>query len=182
MESRLRKLRERCWGHADLSEAIVVSRDNELGEASLVAYFTTADQPCPKVSELRGFLAEKLPEYMVPSAFVKMDTMPLMPNGKIDRRALPTPNKLRPESDKPFVEPRTAVEEELAKIWLEVLGLDRVGIHDSFFDLGGDSLLATQILSRIRNALDVDLPLNTLFDKAEIAELAQAINDAKGKE
>jgi acyl carrier protein len=128
------------------------------------------------VPELRSFLEERLPRYVVPSALVLLDVLPLTPNGKVDRIALPPPSTTRPELEKDFVAPRTHVEEKLAGIWAEVLGLERVGVQDSFFTLGGHSLLATQIVSRVRDTFDVELPLRTLFGAPTIASLAEHIN------
>jgi amino acid adenylation domain-containing protein len=164
--------------HAALDEAVVVARENELGEARLVAYFTSSSQSSPSVSELRGFLKLKLPEYMIPSAFVMVDAIPLTSNGKVDRRALPDPKDSRPELDMPFLAPRTAKEEQLVKIWAEVLGLDRIGIHDDFFDLGGHSLLATRVLSRVRDDLQVELSLSHFFETPTVAALAGYIERA----
>jgi amino acid adenylation domain-containing protein len=165
--------------HRGIRESIVVGRENELGETYLVAYFTAAPKACPTIGQLRAFLAETLPEYMIPSAFVKLEVLPIAPNGKIDRRALPAPDHVRLLSDTPFVKPRTAVEKQIAKIWIEVLRRGPIGLKDNFFDLGGDSLMATQILSRLRSLFDVDVPLSSFFDKAIIADLAQVITDAK---
>src|SRR6185369_16171771 len=114
------------------------------------------------VPELRSYIQERLPEYMVPSAFVLMDSLPLTPNGKIDRRALPAPEQFRPELGTDFIAPRTPVEEVLAGIWSKVLGIEPIGIHDDFFEMGGHSLLATQVISRIRESFDVELPLRRL--------------------
>src|SRR4029077_10649835 len=104
---------------------------------------------------LRSYLQAKLPEYMVPSAFVMLERLPLTPNGKVDRRALPAPDAARPALGEQYVVPRTAVERQLAEIWGSVLGLDGVGLHDNFFELGGHSLLATQVVSRIRSVFTV---------------------------
>ncbi|MDZ8090962.1 MAG: amino acid adenylation domain-containing protein [Nostoc sp. DedQUE05] len=140
----------------------------------LVAYVVPQVEQSPTVSELRQFLKAKLPEYMVPSAFVLLESLPLTSNGKVDRRALP-----KPELDsillEKFVAPRTPMEEMLAQIWAEVLKVEQVGIHDNFFELGGHSLLATQLLSRIRTSFKVELALRELFARATVAELAQSI-------
>jgi acyl carrier protein len=112
---------------------------------------------------------------MVPSRFVFLETLPLTPNGKVDRRALPIPSRSRPELDTPYVRPGTPVEGALARIWAEVLCLDEVGIHDSFLDLGGHSLSAAKILSRVHDFFDLDLPLSGIFDKPTIAEFSAII-------
>jgi surfactin family lipopeptide synthetase A len=129
----------------------------------------------PTVSELRRFLKEKLPEYMVPSAFVMLDALPLTPNGKVDRRALPAPAQVRPAPGGTYVAPSTPAEEVLASIWAKVLGLERVGVQDNFFELGGHSLLATQVLSRLRDAFQVELPLRVFFETPTVAGLASAV-------
>jgi acyl carrier protein len=112
---------------------------------------------------------------MVPAAFVLLDTLPLTANGKVDREALPEPGPTRPDLEPTFVAPRTPVEETLANIWAQILGVQSVGIRDDFFDLGGHSLLATQVMSRVREALHVDLPLRTLFDAPTVAGLAESV-------
>ncbi len=133
------------------------------------------------VPQLRSLLKEKLPEYMVPQVFVLLDEMPLTPNGKVDRRALPAPDQTRPEPKGAFVASRTPTEELLAGIWAEVLGAERVGIHDNFFELGGHSLLATQVISRIRAALQVELPLRTLFEEPTVAGLSLAVAQGESR-
>ncbi|HEV2704611.1 MAG TPA: methyltransferase, partial [Pyrinomonadaceae bacterium] len=127
------------------------------------------------VPRLRQHLQTGLPEYMIPSAFVVMDALPLTSSGKVDRRALPAPDHLRPELAQNFAAPRTPVETELTRIWGEVLKLERIGINDNFFDLGGHSLLATQVISRIREVLRVELPLQSLFETPTVAQLAESI-------
>jgi acyl carrier protein len=163
--------------HAAVREVVVLAREDS-GEKRLVAYVVPAQQ-APTVSELNGFLRQKLPEYMVPSAFMFLDALPLTANGKIDRRNLPGPDQSRPEQESSFVAPRTPVEELLAQIWAEVLKLDQVGIHDNFFELGGHSLLLTQVASRIQRAFLVLLPLRILFDAPTIADLSAAIAAAQ---
>ncbi len=134
----------------------------------------------PTANELRGFLKDKLPEHMVPAVFVLLDALPLTANGKIDRRALPTPDGQRPELDEAFVACRTATEELLAEIWGQVLGVERVGIYDNFFHLGGHSLLATQVVSRIREAFQVEMPLRCMFEAPTVAGLAETIDLSRG--
>src|SRR5262249_17634942 len=127
----------------------------------------------------RAFLREKLPDYMLPSAFIILKSLPLTRNGKVDRQALPAPDQERPDVQQVFVPPRTLTEEVLASLWRAVLGLERVGIHDNFFELGGHSLLATQVMSRVREALQVEQPLRSLFEAPTVAQLAQRIEDSK---
>jgi len=124
---------------------------------------------------LQGHLHEHLPDYMVPGAFVLLERFPLTPSGKLDRRALPMPDGVRPELAAAYVAPRSELEEALAEIWSEVLGLERIGVHDNFFDLGGHSLLATQVVSRIRKHLEIEVPLRSLFEIRTLAELAELV-------
>nr|MDZ8289084.1 amino acid adenylation domain-containing protein [Nostoc sp. ChiSLP01] len=159
--------------HLDVWESVVVVREDEPGDKRLVAYVVKSDESLT-INQLRQFLKAKLPEYMVPSAFVLLESLPLTSNGKVDRRALPKPELDSTLLEK-FVAPRTPVEEMLALIWAQVLKVEQVGIHDNFFELGGHSLLATQLLSRIRNIFKIELPLRELFVAATVAELAKEI-------
>jgi hypothetical protein len=127
------------------------------------------------VSELRHYLKAKLPEYMLPSAFVLMDALPLTPGGKVDRRLLPAPGPVPPDPERSQVAPRTPVEEGLVAIWSEVLGVSGVGIHEDFFELGGHSLLATQVISRVSRTFQVEVPLRRLFEAPTVADLAVII-------
>jgi amino acid adenylation domain-containing protein len=162
--------------HAELSRSIDPSRVSGLkSDKRLVAYVVLDQEPRSTLSDLRRFLHEKLPDYMVPSVFVFLDALPLTPNGKVDRRALPMPDRSRLNLDESFSAPRTPTEELLVGIWAEVLKLEKVGTHDNFFDLGGHSLLATQVVSRIRAAFQVELPLRSLFEKPTVAGLAETI-------
>jgi amino acid adenylation domain-containing protein len=161
--------------HPAVREAVVVAREESPGDKRLVAYVVRSQDGASTINELRTFVKEKLPEYMVPSAFVFLDSLPFTPNGKVDRKALPVPGQSCPELEQSFVEPRTPVEELLANIWAEVLKLPKVGVHDNFFELGGHSLLATQLVSRIRERLLVELPLRVLFEKATVADLSDYI-------
>ncbi|MBW4563378.1 MAG: amino acid adenylation domain-containing protein [Mojavia pulchra JT2-VF2] len=133
------------------------------------------------IPQLRSYLQEKLPDYMVPDRFLLLDALPITPNGKVDRKALPAPDGTRPELAENFVSPRTPLETGLAEIWAEVLGLERVGIQDNFLELGGQSLLAIQVVSRIRDSYQVDLPMRSLFDSPTIAQLAQQIESSQEK-
>jgi amino acid adenylation domain-containing protein len=131
--------------------------------------------------QLRRYLEERLPEYMVPQAFVLLDELPLTPNGKVDRRALPVPDRTRPELEAEYVAPRSAVEEVVAGIWSEILDVEQVGMYDDFFELGGHSLKATQVVSRVREALQVELPLRSLFEEPTVAGLALRILEDPGE-
>ncbi|MGH7824579.1 MAG: non-ribosomal peptide synthetase [Candidatus Binatia bacterium] len=161
--------------HPAVKEGVVVARAEQDGERRLVAYMLPAARPVPFVSELRAFLNERLPDYMIPSAWVFLDAFPLAPNGKVDRGALRPPSATRPELDTTFVAPRTPLEEALAGIWSEVLCLDQVGIQDSFFELGGDSLAATQVISRVIKKFDLQLPIRFLFQAPTVADMATVI-------
>jgi aspartate racemase len=167
--------------HPAVQEAVVVAREDGHADKRLVAYIVPAKEPHPPVTVLRGFLKSQLPEHMVPSTFVLLDALPLTSNGKVDRRALPGDTGIRPDLDKVFVAPRSPAEKALAGIWAQVLGVDQVGIHDNFFELGGHSLLAAQLIARLGNALQVELPLCRLFEAPTVSELAQAIEQAHGK-
>jgi amino acid adenylation domain-containing protein/thioester reductase-like protein len=155
--------------------SVVVVREDETGNKNLVAYITLHPEQTLKIPELRRFLESKLPDYMVPKAFVMLEALPLTPNGKIDRRALPAPdlNQLIPISN--FVAPSNPVEEMLAGIWAELLGIEKVGVCDNFFELGGHSLLATRVRTRIRQVFGVELPLRRLFEAPTVAEFAKDI-------
>lgn len=158
--------------HSAIKNAIVIARRNELGEARLVAYFTSSIQPGPRVSELQSFLKQKLPSYMIPSAFVFLDVLPLTPNGKVDRQALPEAKQVRPELDSTFVAPRNALERQLTQIWEKILGTKPIGVKDNFFDLGGHSLLAADLLTQIAKVSGKDLPLAILFQAPTVEQLA----------
>ena len=161
--------------HATVREAVVVAREDVPGEKRLVVYVVPSQEPAPTTSELRGFLQQKLPDYMVPSIFVMLEVLPLTPSGKVDRRALPVPAQSRLKLESSFVAPRTQVEELVAGIWAQVLKLEQVGIEDNFFELGGHSLLAMQVVSRIRGAFEVELPLRDLFERPTVAGLAERL-------
>jgi acyl-coenzyme A synthetase/AMP-(fatty) acid ligase/acyl carrier protein len=168
--------------HPAIQQAVVLAREDSPGDKRLVAYTVAAAGSAPSANEVRSFLQQKLPEYMVPSAFMFLESLPLTPNGKLDRKALPAPDQSRPELDEPYSSPRTPVEELLAQIWSDVLKLDKVGIHDHFFELGGHSLLATQLISRIRDTFKIDLPLRSLFEAPTIYGLAQRIQELGEKQ
>jgi aspartate racemase len=161
--------------HPGVREAVVVAREDDPGQKRLVAY-VVGKEGMPGSSDLRGYLKQKLPEYMVPSAFLFLDALPLTPNGKVDRRALPAPEG-RPELEEGYVAPRTPTEEVLSRIWAQVLGLDRVGVHDNFFDLGGHSLLAVRLFSQIEKSFDRHLPLAAIFQGPTVAQLASLLQD-----
>src|SRR5215211_1573157 len=166
-------------GLAKVKEAAVVAHEDQRGEKQLVAYVVPKVEQVPTTSELRDLLNDKLPDYMVPSTFVVLDALPLTPNGKLDRLALPAPDLARLELGTNYVSPRNAPEEQLVEIWVEVLGVARVGVHDDFFELGGHSLRATQLVSRVREVFQVELTLLSLFEEPTIAGLAERIDEAR---
>jgi acyl carrier protein len=159
----------------DVRDVVVVAREDVPGESLLVAYLVANEARIPSVSELREFLGQRLPPYMVPSQFVWLERLPMTPSGKVDRRALPAPAPTRPSLDQTFLPPRTPGEESLANIWREVLGIEQIGVHDDFFALGGHSLLTTRVMSRVRQTFGVNLPLRALFESSTVAELFVAI-------
>jgi amino acid adenylation domain-containing protein len=167
--------------HACVKEVVVVARQNTLGEAYLVAYFTSSRQPSPSIGELRRFLNQKLPDYMAPSTFMLLDTIPLTPNGKLDRKALPVPDSSRPQLDVAYVAPRTSIERRLVGIWEEILDLRPIGIHDDFFDLGGHSLMGASLMAQVQRDFQVDLPLKLLFQCPTVAKLALCVEEIGGK-
>ena len=163
--------------HPAVKDNVVVAREcGSWQEKSLVAYVVLRQQSASSVAELRSFLKEKLPEYMVPSEFLTLDALPQAPNGKIDRNALPLPDGPRPQLEQGFIDPRTDIEELVAQVWREVLKVEKVGVYDNFFDLGGHSLLATRVGARLRNNFSIDLPLRKLFELPTVAELAEHID------
>jgi amino acid adenylation domain-containing protein len=178
--------------HPAVREAVVLAREDAPGDRRLVAYVvptnderrTTNDEDLASSfiahrssfqGELRSFLKEKLPDYMVPAAFVVLDEWPMTPSGKVDRKALPAPDGAGRTSNDTFVAPSNPIEQHLAEIWSELLGATQVGVHDDFFELGGHSLLATQLVSRLRDTFQVELPLRQLFEMPTVAGVAQLI-------
>ena len=161
--------------HPAVDEAAVVAYDDGHGGHRVAAYIVASGDAGPTASSLRRTLSETLPDYMIPSSFMTLESLPLTATGKIDRLALPTPDGTRPELDTPFLGPRTPVEEALAHIWADVLGLDQVGIDDDFMELGGDSLSASQVVSRVTGELGVDIPLRSLFQASTVADMALAV-------
>lgn len=164
-----------------IKQACVVARAQDSGTMRLIAYYVPSVELAVSPRQLHGFLANKLPHYMIPTQFVRMSSLPLSPHGKVDRRALPAPESERPETAE-YAKARTPSEEVLNGIWCEVLGLDQIGIHDNFFAIGGHSLLATKVLARIRDAFGVELSLRTLFEAPTLAELASRLTNRAAAE
>ena len=163
--------------HENVNQAVVVAREDVPGQKRLVAYVVSHTGAALMHSELRSFLATKLPNYMLPAAFVVLEKLALTASGKIDRAALPVPENLRPTLEQTYAPPRNSLEERLARIWVELLKLERVGIHDDFFELGGDSLLATQFISRVFQRLKIEFPVRMLFENPTIAEFGMLIEE-----
>ncbi|BAZ37902.1 amino acid adenylation domain-containing protein [Calothrix sp. NIES-4101] len=168
--------------HPEIQESVIAIKEDDLGEKRLVAYVVSKQYELiinELATKLRKFLQQKLPDYMIPSAFVLLETLPLTPNGKIDRRALPTPDWSKRNLEQNYVSPRTPVEEIIANTWTQVLGIKQVGVNDNFFELGGHSLLATQLISRLRQVFQIELPLQKVFEFPTVAGLATAIEAIK---
>jgi amino acid adenylation domain-containing protein len=159
--------------HPQVQAAVVMLRELQTDNKSIVAYIVSGQQSLT-TSELRNFLKQKLPDYMIPSAIAILETLPLTPNGKVDRRALPIPD-MEQHREIDFVPPRTPTEEAIANIIAAVLGLKQVGIHDNFFELGGHSLLATQVIARLQQTLNIELPLRSLLASPTVAGLSEAL-------
>ena len=158
--------------HEAVKDAVVSVREDDPGLKKLVAYIVFREGMAATPGDLRNYLKPKLPDYMLPSAFVLLQKLPTTSTGKIDRQALPAPSRDRAEAKHDLVPPRTPTEELVASVWMSVLKLDRIGVHENFFELGGHSLLATQIVARISDTLHIDLPLRRLFEALTIAELS----------
>ena len=165
-----------------VKEAVVIAREDIHGDKRLVAYIVPTNQTAPTASDLRNALAKQLPDYMIPSSYVALDALPLIGIGKVDRQALPDPGTARPSLGVSYEGPRTPIETELEKIWAGVLGLDQVGIHDNFFDLGGHSLAATRVIAQVIKKFQLEIPLQALFQSPTVAEMASVITEYQGNE
>jgi microcystin synthetase protein McyB len=162
--------------HEAVQAAVVLVREDDSSEKRLESYLVpTGTERSISFGELRTWLRQRLPEYMVPSTFTVLDEFPLTPNGKVDRRALLAADGAQPRSEADFIAPRNAIEEALADIWTSVLGVERVGVNDNFFELGGHSLMATRVLSKVRAVFRIELPLKVIFECGTVAELALAM-------
>ncbi len=162
----------------ELRQFIKQNKSENFSDRQLIAYCVSAQQPAPTITELRRWLKNQLPEYMIPAAFVMLDSLPLTPNGKVDKRALPNCDRIRPELDTAYIAPTTSVEKALAQIWMQVLRIERVGIHDNFFELGGDSIRSIQVLAKSQER-GLSFSLQQLFQHQTIYELAQEVNIAE---
>jgi acyl carrier protein len=166
-------LRE-CEG---VRQAVATVREDTPGDKRLVAYLVTDEEQKPATQEIRDHLKMKLPDYMIPASFIFLEELPLLPSGKVDRRALPAPDWMESQQREAYEAPRTMTEEMLAKLWGDVLKLEQVSVHDNFFELGGDSLLATKLAFQVRRAFEIELPLTTLFRHPTIAALGTLVED-----
>jgi amino acid adenylation domain-containing protein len=155
-------------------DAVVMGRADGRDDHRLVAY-VVSEPPAPTAARLRRELRRRLPDYLVPARFVALDALPLTPNGKLDRLALPDPGRERPTLDTPFLAPRTPLEDTLAAIWATALGLDAIGVGDDFLELGGDSLRAMEVVTRVRAGLGIDLPMAALFATPTVADMAVVV-------
>ena len=179
----LQEIEQVLMHHACVREAVVLAHLGDAGDSHLVAYVVGgSDAEAAAVAttgELRAHAREQLPEYMVPSRFVMLDELPLTPNGKLDRKKLSAHKPGNEESQLNYVAPRTPSEEKLARMWAELLKVERVGVHDNFFEVGGHSLLATQLISRIRTEWELELPVRRLFETPTVAGLAQLLGETQ---
>ncbi|HMF49151.1 MAG TPA: amino acid adenylation domain-containing protein [Candidatus Saccharimonadales bacterium] len=164
-----------------IKDAVVVGREDALEEVRLIAYFVPASRPVITATQIRMRLARVIPDYMIPAAFVCIAEIPQTPNGKIDRIHLPLPSGERPTLDVPFAPAGTNTEKELSQLWSEVLAIDRVGVHDDFFELGGNSLTATRIISRVLQKFQLELPIKAIFDTPTVAGMALVIEQNRTK-
>jgi amino acid adenylation domain-containing protein len=163
--------------HASVQEAVVLVREDDVSDKRLVAYLVAKHEP-PSSAELRAYLKHRLPDYMIPSAFLSLNALPLNASGKIDRRALPAPDFTDAVAGRALIAPRSSVEHLLAKVWCEVLEVEHVSVDDNFFELGGHSLLMAQVMSRLRDSLQLEIPLRTFLAAPTISDLAEAIEIA----
>lgn len=163
-------------------EAVVLVRENLAGNQYLVAYVTPHQEQTFTSSELRNFLKKRLPQYMVPSVFVMLDTLPLTPNGKVNRKALPYPENLRLESATAYVGPQTEVEHTIATVWQEVLGIEKVGMHDNFFDLGGHSILMVQVHKKLQEVFKRDFLMTEMFKYPTISSLVEYLSSRQSEQ
>ncbi len=160
--------------HPAVEQAVVLALD-EGADKRLVAYLTSRTGTSTTPAALRAHLAEQVPSYMLPAAFVVLEAFPLTPNGKLDRAALPAPDGID-DVRTPYVAPSTPIEEIVAKVWEDLLERERVGVHDNFFDLGGHSLRVTQLIARLRAECGIELPLRTAYERPTVAGMAGALS------
>jgi amino acid adenylation domain-containing protein len=175
----LGEIEEVLASHPNILNVAVTARADADGNKNLAAYVVVRQKPAPTVAELREFLLQKLPDYMVPAVFITLLFLPLTPNGKIDRNALPAPDGNRLDQGVPFAAPKTPTELALARIWCKLLGVDQIGIHENFFAIGGHSLLAVRMVNEIKRQLAPDMPVRILFQHSTIHDLARVLSAQK---
>ncbi|MCC5616013.1 amino acid adenylation domain-containing protein [Nostoc sp. CHAB 5836] len=168
--------------HPNVRENVVVVQQDEPGNLQLVAYVVAKTEAVPSISELRSFLKEKLPDHMLPSAFVMLENLPLAPSGKVDRKALPKPDNLRPQLETVYVLPRNEMEHAIADIWQKILKVEKVGIQDNFFELGGHSLNVLQVYSKVRELFKADLVITDLFKYPTISSISRYLSQEENDE
>ncbi len=166
--------------HEQVRKAVVVVREGPSGDVRLVGYLVAEGAETLEVAELRRLLSERLPDYMVPTFLVVIDEFPLLRNGKVDLSALPAPEAVRPPADEHYVAPRNEIEEIITRVWQEVLGVERIGVHDNFFDAGGHSLLMVQVHNKLSEAFEKDVSIVEMFAKPTISALAEYFSDSNG--
>jgi hypothetical protein len=161
--------------HTSVQQAALIAREEQAGQIRLIAYFVANPGASITGSELRGFLKNKLADNKIPSLYVRLDAMPLLSNGKVNRLALPATGESGRDLEHEFMAPRSPIEQALAGIWADMLRVEQVGAHDNFFALGGHSLLAVQMMFRVRDVLQVEVPLRSLFESPTLAGMAENI-------
>jgi aryl carrier-like protein len=171
----LGEIEAKLGSHEQIKEAVVVAREDAGGEKRLVAYLTVKAEAIPSAGELRSYLKQSLPEYMVPAAYVVLGSLPLTPNGKVDRKALPRPEAQHAAGA--YAAPETATDRAVAEVWQQVLRVERVGLHDNFFDLGGHSLLLMQVQGQLRRLLEREVPIVDLFRHPTVASLGRHLRN-----
>jgi amino acid adenylation domain-containing protein len=162
--------------HPGVGKVAVLGREDRSGDKRLIAYVVPKQEPAPTSNELRGFLKQRLPDYMVPFAFIFLNELPLSPSGKVDRTGLPEVNQSRPDLENDYVAPRSPVEKVLAEIWLEILNLEKVGVHDNFFDLGGHSVLAVRLAAEVERKFRRSISAATPFQAPTISHMARVLS------
>jgi hypothetical protein len=168
--------------HPEIKDNIVIVRGDQPGDRRLVAYIVTAENVDLSISDLRGFLRKKLPDYMIPSAFIRLAALPLMPNGKVDRKALPEPDDSTAAPRTTYVAPRAEFERSLVNIWQQVLRVATVGVEDNFFDLCGHSLLLVRVVQEIQRSMNLEVSLMEAFEHPTVASLARHLNQKRSAE
>ena len=177
----MERLKQRLRKEVGIKDVVVVAREDQAGQKRLAAYAAVDLEKGVTAEALRASLRKTLPEYMVPPTFVLLEALPLTPNGKVDRKALPAPAQTVAEKPQEFIEPRTTTEREVTSAWAEVLQIKYIGMNQNFFEMGGDSLQAARVVSRVQERLNVKLALSSLFETPTIESLSGAIDSGRGR-